>query len=292
MILSFHPLIVQDENRLCAGRQPNAEDLSAIKAADAVVLPQGCYRSLYQMARHHCRHVFPDYDARFDYPGKTGQARLFQKAGVAHPETEIFPSAADYHKKSTSPRTYPLVFKFDWGGEGEGVFLIESENGLNQAILKAEAFEKTGQSGFVLQAYVPTAGRSLRVVVIGSRLLSYWRVMPDKSLFSGGISAGARIDSQTDPELQGIAKDAVADFCGKTRINLAGFDILFKAMNAGRIDPAPLFLEINYFFGRRGLGGSETYYQLLQDAVENWLRSLAADGQLPVKPAGKGKHGL
>ena len=275
MILSFHPLIVKDENRLCAGRQPNAEDLSAIKAADAVILPQGCYCSLYEMARKNCRHVFPNYDARFDFPGKTGQARLFQKIGVAHPQTEIFLNTAEYKQRSTPAScVFPFVFKFDWGGEGESVFLIESENALNQMRLKAEAFEKTGQSGFVLQAYIPTEARSLRVVVIGSRLFSYWRVMPDKSVFSGGVSSGARIDSEADPELQRIAKEAVADFCGKTRINLAGFDILFRVDRAGRTDPTPLFLEINYFFGRRGLGGSEAYYKLFYEAVENWLRSL------------------
>ncbi|MDX9785740.1 MAG: hypothetical protein RBT11_03100 [Desulfobacterales bacterium] len=275
MILSFHPLIIKDENRLCAGRQPNAEDLSAIKAADAVILPQGCYRALYDMARNNCRHVFPDYSARFDFPGKTGQARLFQKTGVAHPATEIFLNVAEFKQMSTPPpRAYPLVFKFDWGGEGEGVFLIESERAMEPALSRAEAFEKTGQRGFVLQAYIPTAGRSLRVVVIGNRLISYWRVMPDKSAFGTGVSAGARIDPKTTPELQTIAKDAVADFCRKTGINLAGFDILFCADNAGRMDATPLFLEINYFFGRRGLGGSEAYYPLFHDAVEKWLQSL------------------
>ena len=72
MILSFHPIIVADENRLCAGRQPDSQDLDAIGNADAVILPQGCSEALYRMARAHCPHIFPNMDIRFDYPGKLG----------------------------------------------------------------------------------------------------------------------------------------------------------------------------------------------------------------------------
>jgi ribosomal protein S6--L-glutamate ligase len=57
MILSFHPCFVADKNIICAGRSPDADDLAAIKAADAVVLPQGCYKSLYEMARGNCTNI-------------------------------------------------------------------------------------------------------------------------------------------------------------------------------------------------------------------------------------------
>ena len=30
-------------------------------------------------------------------------------------------------------------------------------------------------------------------------------------------------------------------------------------------------LEINYFFGRRGLGGSDAYYEILNREIHNWL---------------------
>jgi ribosomal protein S6--L-glutamate ligase len=39
-------------------------------------------------------------------------------------------------------------------------------------------------------------------------------------------------------------------------------------------DPRPLFLEINYFFGRAGLGGSERFYDMLQTEIDNWLAGL------------------
>lgn len=275
MILSFHPLIKKDENRLCAGRLPDDDDLKALQAADAVILPQGCYQSLYEMARESCPNVFPNYDARFAFPGKTGQARLFQKTGVPHPKTDTYTGVADFQNSGGPFRlSYPVVFKFDWGGEGESVFLMETPNAFARILSKAERFEKTGQRGFVLQAVIPAAGRSLRVVVIGRHIASYWRVSADASAFSTGLCAGARIETDLAPELQLMAKEAVASFCSQTKINLAGFDILFSADDSRGFLPPPLFLEINYFFGRRGLGGSNAYYRLFEAAVTDWIRGL------------------
>jgi ribosomal protein S6--L-glutamate ligase len=275
MILSFHPLIEKDENRLCAGRLPDDDDLKAIKAADAVILPQGCYHSLYEMARENCLHVFPNYDARFDFPGKSGQARLFQETGVPHPRTDIYANVAEFRDRNGySCLSYPVVFKFDWGGEGESVSLIKTPEALADMLTSAERFEKTQQRGFILQAYIPAAGRSLRIVVIGRHLVSYWRVSADTTAFSTGISTGARIEADLDPRLQLLAKTAVADFCSKTNIDLAGFDILFPMDDSGGRLETPLFLEINYFFGRRGLGGSNAYYRLFQASVEEWIRML------------------
>ena len=65
MILSFHPCFDADRNIICAGRDPDEKDLAAIRAADAVILPQGCREALYLLVRQNCPHVFPDYDARF-----------------------------------------------------------------------------------------------------------------------------------------------------------------------------------------------------------------------------------
>jgi ribosomal protein S6--L-glutamate ligase len=57
-----------------------------------------------------------------------------------------------------------------------------------------------------------------------------------------------------------------------TGINLAGIDIIFhKDDLEGK---KPLLLEVNYFFGRKGLGGNEVYYQLLNETVREWLLSL------------------
>jgi ribosomal protein S6--L-glutamate ligase len=276
MVLSFHPNVVAQKNILCAGRLPNEEDRAAICQAQAVILPQGCTEALYRMSRKHCTHVFPHYDARFDFPGKLGQTRLFQKMGVAFPRTFPFETVSAYHeqfgkKVPIGPLEFPCVFKSDWGGEGEGVSLIRTPEAMDQALERARRDEQSGLKGFLLQSYVPSMGRSLRVAVIGDELFSYWRIQQDPSKFSTSLKTGAVIDHEAAPELQYAGRAAVKAFCSKTGINLAGFDFLFSEKEKV---PVPLFLEINYFFGRRGLGGSLNYYELIDRAVGAWLSKL------------------
>jgi ribosomal protein S6--L-glutamate ligase len=280
MILSYHPCFVADKNLLCAGREPDANDLEAIKSADAVILPQGCYQSLYEMARNNCSHVFPNFDARFKYTGKIGQAKLFQEQNVAHPKTETYLNLDAFSKHYNGfPHNvafdFPFVFKFDWGGEGDRVYLIKSASEFINVLRTAEKFEKTGQAGFIIQEYIPSKNRSLRVVVIGRTYISYWRFQKDTKCFCSNIAKGAEIDSDSDPDLQAAAVSSVIDFCFLTGINMAGFDVLFvfdkKIKN-------PLFLEINYYFGRKGLGGSEKFYEILNTEITKWLARIFIEG--------------
>lgn len=276
MIVSFHPLFEADKNIICAGREPNADDLAAIKAAKAVVLPQGCRQSLYEMATANCKHVFPNYRARFDFPGKIGQIKLFRETNTAHPPTELYSSVAEFkqHYGETSADIslgLPCVFKFDWGGEGETVYLINSRDDLNKVLEKAAVFENSGQKGFLLQQYVPTNGRTLRVIIIGQAMISYWRVQQSTNGFMSSVSRGAHIDTTSQPELQNAARVFIYDFCLKTGIDLAGFDVIFPAEEE---NSQPLLLEINYFFGRKGLGGSDAYYEILKKEINAWLSQL------------------
>ncbi|MDJ0782945.1 MAG: hypothetical protein QNJ22_13305 [Desulfosarcinaceae bacterium] len=271
MILSFHPCYVADENRLSAERPPGAEDLARIRAADAVILPQGCKPDLYAIARANAAHLFPNYDARFDYPGKSGQTRLFHELGVPHPPTRLYDDLANFDFRCEAPEIavelgYPLVFKLDFGGEGDTVALIESAGHLQE--YRQWAADRY-QGAFLLQQLVPSNQRSLRVVVIGERLISYWRINPDGDRFGTSAGKGAAIDQRTDPHLQQRARSATRDFCRRSGINVAGFDFLFAAG-----DHRPLFLEINYYFGRRGLGGSEAFYAILTAEIDRWLAQL------------------
>ncbi len=273
MIVSFQPIFEAEKNIICAGREPDADDLAAIKAAEAVVLPQGCSQALYEMAAANCRHVFPNYEARFRYAGKIGQIHLFQKNGTAHPHAEAYVSLDDFRQRCGDdsqkiPLALPSVFKFDWGGEGETVYLLKSRQDLRKALQKAADFEGSGQKGFLLQEFVPTQGRTLRVVVIGQALISYWRIQEDTDTFASNVSRGAHIDPEWSPERQNVARVFVKNFCNKTGINLAGFDVIFAPVKA---HIKPLMLEINYFFGRRGLGGSDAYYEILNGEIDNWL---------------------
>ena len=283
MILSYHPCFEADDNRLCAGRQPDEEDRSLIAKARAVILPQGCPEALYDMARRHCDHVFPNYEARFRYPGKTGQARLMSAISAPCPRTWGFPDTT--HAEKIGPIVdaigFPLVFKLDWGGEGDTVSLLSEPVDLDAALSRAAAHERSGNKGFVVQQYIPHGGRTLRVVVIGRHYQAYWRIQDDPLVFGTSMNRGARIDHLSDPHLRESGEALVKDVCRKTRINLAGFDVIFDHSEKGDQEPTPMLLEINYFFGRRGLGGSEPFYDLLQRQIEKWLDGLPQ----PVDPS-------
>lgn len=276
MILSYHPCFEADDNRLCAGRKPGADDLASMLAADAVILPQGCYESLYKMARSNCKHVFPNFDAKFKYKGKIGQIQLFKNINATHPKTETHLNMDTFSMHyGNSPKKpifdFPFVFKFDWGGDGDHVYLIESVESFSKVLQAARKYEDSGQKGFIIQEYIPANNRSLRVVVIGGTIVSYWRIQRDADHFLSNIAKGAMIDYKADPDLQKSAIKSVKHFCGQTGINLAGFDILFSSRAKVK---TPFFLEINYFFGRQGLGGSEKFYDLLTKEIMKWIESL------------------
>jgi ribosomal protein S6--L-glutamate ligase len=85
------------------------------------------------------------------------------------------------------------------------------------------------------------------------------------------------VDHESDPDGQEAGRMVVETFCSKTGINLAGFDLLYPdALGTQDEDNGarPFFLEINYYFGRRGLGGSDRYYELVDMAVAQWAKSL------------------
>ncbi len=174
MILSFHPIFKADINIICAGREPGVDDCLAIQAADAVILPQGCSQSLYLLARRNCAHVFPNYDSRFSYPDKIGQIRLFQENNARYPQSQAYYSVDAFRFKSNGlvekpPFTVPFLFKFNWGGEGDTVFLIYTPEQLREFIQKASDYERAYNGGFIIQEYIPNSSRTLRVAVIGQK---------------------------------------------------------------------------------------------------------------------------
>jgi len=273
MVVSFHPLFKTDLNLICAGREPGPEDLAAIRRARAVILPQGCPHRLYRMARENCAQVFPNYDSRFRYPGKIGQIRLFRETNAPHPQTEIFQNTSEFRQRYREDQCplFPLVFKFDWGGEGDMVFLVQAPADLEDLLAHARRCEASGQSGFILQEFIACGGRSLRVIVIGEYLLSYWRTHAGENFFHASLSRGAKVDLTSDPLLKHKAEGWVAQFCRGAGINLAGLDVLFAEKDPRQ---QPLLLEINYFFGRVGLGGSEAFYRILRKEIRKWLKGI------------------
>ncbi len=277
MIASLHPCITKDINILCAGRLLTSQEKKRLAKAQAVVVPQGVTAEVYKECRRLVPRVFPNYDLRFPLEGKVGDTLLFEYYQVPHPRTLIFKSRGDlfenYPDLEMLPSLlsgYPLVLKANQGGEGAFVFLVNSKQEL---IEKLDLLPKgpIHPEGFVLQERIDHGGKDLRVVVLLDAFYAYWRVQPNPNVFLTNQSQGGLIDHGGDALLKERAIEAVRDFCERSGINLAGFDILFDQ----KANPAvPLFLEINYYFGRRGLGGSMRFYEMLEQAVDRWLASL------------------
>jgi ribosomal protein S6--L-glutamate ligase len=272
MILSYHPILEGDIWRLCAGRDPDEEDFELMSRAGAILLPQGRHFKLYSAASKYCTHVFPDYYCRYAYPGKIGDIQLFKELDLPHPKTFTFTSVCSCPEKFWQTIPYPAVLKNNYGGEGRLVSLAYNQKEARETLEMYAKMEQSGFSGFLVQEFIPAQSRTLRVVVMGERYYAYWRVQPDTDNFLHNIQAGAIIDHDSDPELQAMGIDVVKKLACKSGINLAGVDLLFPETDVtGKAEA--LLLEINYYFARKGLGGSDRYYELLQEAVEEWLQN-------------------
>jgi ribosomal protein S6--L-glutamate ligase len=278
MILSFHPCFDTDVQIILGDRRVDEDDRGLIKRAEAVLLPLGCSEELYEACRGCGGHVFPAYEKRFSYPGKTGQSLLFEDFGLPHPETLRWGSVGQfrdaYSGSGDLPHPFPFIIKDDRSHEAEGVFMIEGERSLERALGQLELRERSGTPGFITQVYVPAGGIALRAVILGKRIRSYWKRPQDEGQLITTISRNARIDHDWRPGLQEKGRAMAGRLAEKTGINLAAVDFVFDMVNE---NSGPFFLEINYFFGRRGLGGTERFYELLYEAVRQWLEESGLD---------------
>jgi ribosomal protein S6--L-glutamate ligase len=277
-ILSFHPCFGADRQVIIGAGNLTGEDLAFIRRADAIILPQGCSSELYQACLQSGAAVFPEYGPRFRYPGKIGQTQLFEEVSCSHPETYCWNHVAELQMSLENgkvlPRTFPFFLKMDTVHEGEGVFFIEDDAGLRRVLGQLEEKEATGSRGFLTQAAIATVGNTLRAVIIGRRIFTYWKRPAERGRMITNIGKGGLIDREWRPDLQEKAAAEAKKLSRRTGINLAAIDL---AVAVNEPDPQPFFLEINYYFARRGLGGTFSYYRLLYQAVQEWLAERGLD---------------
>jgi ribosomal protein S6--L-glutamate ligase len=278
MILSFHPCFVADAQIILADRKLSAEDRRLIQTADAVILPQACSLALYEACSKSEAYVFPDYALRFKYPGKFGQSILFEKLRIPHPATNRWPSVKNFRDYLTvengPPHEMPFFIKAGQSHEGDGVLFVTDRNSLETALAR---LEEAGSGGFISQELISCAGNVLRTVVLHKRIITYWKRADPSHGFISTVSHGARVDKKWKPGLQKKGKAQAQRICEKTGINLAAFDFAF---NLDHPDPQPFILEINYYFARRGLGGSFRYYRLLLKAIQEWVKEKGIEASL------------
>ncbi len=271
-ILSFHPCIEADINIILAKKEMrNFSLLRVIQEADVIILPQILPEWLYWRCKENTSLLFPNYDVRFRYPGKIGQARLFKDSGIISPKTYIWKSVDEFKKgKGRASLPIPFVIKADRYHEAEGVFIIESEKDLKDTLSWLEGLERSGNYGFVTQQFIPTRGYICRCIIIGKDIISFWKRPKYKDQLITSISKGAIIDRKWREDLQKNAIKMTERIAQLLNIQLAALDFAFDMEKNG--SSTPMLLEINYYFGRRGIGGSDNYYRLLYKAIMEWLR--------------------
>jgi ribosomal protein S6--L-glutamate ligase len=275
MILSFHPCFVADAQIILADRQLNAEDGRLIRRADAIILPQTCAPALYKTCTGSDAHVFPNYGVRFRYPGKVGQSLLFEKLKIPHPATRRWRTVKGFrdslNDESAPSHDMPFFLKADKSHEGDGVMLVNDKKSLGAALAR---LEKAESARFISQELIPCGRNVLRAVVLHREIITYWKRADPSHSVVAAVSRGSRVDKKWKPELQEKGRAQARRICEETGINLAAFDFVFPLDTPGT---QPLILEINYYFGRRGLGGSLRYYRLLLKAIQGWLEEKGFD---------------
>jgi len=258
--VSFHPEMPMEENLPPFADSDDPEVRDLLRAAAGVVLPAHVSPWRYRLITHWARDWFPHLDARFAYQGKARQAELFRSLGVRHPETLLFESPdrlLSFFARRPLPWPYPVVLKGDTGGGGSRVFPLYAAGDLERF-----AAELPGREPALLQQWVEHGGRDLRVVVYGDRAVSYFRVGDGR--FYNNLCRGGRLDRELCPWDQERGIEAVRDVCRRVGIDIAGFDLMFPD------EGPPVFIEINFHFGRKGLGGTVGHRGYLREAVDAW----------------------
>ena len=272
MILSFHPCFVADAQIIPGDRKLDSTDFELINRADAIVLPQGCSYTLYRACRRSTAALFPHYEWRFRYPGKTGQSRFFERMGWPHPATKRWRSAQALRAgREKLPREMPFFVKADKAHEGAGVWLVRDPEDLERVLNKVGEW---GDQSFLSQEMIPCEGNVLRVVVLGRSFSCYWKRSNQSERAITTVSRGSKIDKRWRSDLREKGMSQAKRMCHTSGINLAAMDFVFSMTEP---DPQPLLLEINYYFGRRGLGGSLKYYGFLHRAIRDWLEQQGLD---------------
>lgn len=278
-IVSFHPAIEAEENLLLTSQRPlDANDRAAVSRAAAVVLPQICRPDLYSLVAGLNKPHFPRPKTQLTLDGKVGNFRLFQSLNLPQPRGIVFEGLeqavsawrrGDTQKVGLLP---PLVVKGAGGGEGKNVFLVASSEELADLQGLLETACLNGPAGLVLQEYVECNGRDARVVIIGQWEDAFWRVAPPGE-FRSNLSQGGRVDRDSRAEDLAKVRSLARRLKEAAGLDLAAVDIL--APKGGE----PMLLEINFYFGRRALGGSGPFLEILLKAARGWLSGLGLDSQ-------------
>jgi len=261
--VSLHHKIKLDKNIPAIGTL-HQEYLELLSGATGVLMPKYFspvrYRKVSSIATNH----FPNLSPRYSYRGKAEQIKLFGRYGFNYPETTVYNTPKSAHKalnRNNISFDRPFVLKGDKGGGGSQVFPIKGKSDFRHYLDHLHPEEPV-----LLQEWIQNDGMDLRIVMVGDIIKSYFRIGSDS--FYNNISKGAEISYDLYPEKQKLGIKMVNQLSSKENINLAAFDVMFAPSGS------PYFLEINFLFGTKGLGGSRGYEKIFRQAINNWMDKL------------------
>jgi ribosomal protein S6--L-glutamate ligase len=267
--VSLQPTVPMEENLPPYSDPADPAVAVILQQAAGVLLPQYVTQWRYFEITRHARAWFPRLSARFAHYGKTRQILLFREIGVRHPESRTYSNPGQLYKdflQNGAPWGYPLVLKGDTGGGGSFVFPIHQAADLPKYVDRLPPDRPA-----LIQCWVEHGGKDLRVVVYGNHTVTYFRVGGGQ--FYNNLCRGGRLDHAGWPHLQQKGATVVLSFCDRAGIDVAGFDLMFPD------EEEPVFVEINYHFGRKGLGGTKGHRAHLLQAIRAWRQNcLEAEG--------------
>lgn len=258
--VSLHHQIRLDVN-LPALAPLDARSQDMLRQAAGVLMPKYFspirYRQVAELAPNH----FPRLGPRYLYRGKASQIHLFRAHGLPHPRTFIYghPAQALQTCARHGLLFFPCVLKGDRGGGGSAVFPIRSRHDLEQKVQLLPENEPV-----LIQEWVENQGMDLRVVIVGEMTESYFRI--GNGGFYNNVAQGGRIDHALFPDKQLLGRQMARTLVHAAGIDVAGLDIMFP------VHGPPLLIEINFLFGRKGIGGRLGYDRLFSQAVQTWMQ--------------------
>ena len=172
------------------------------------------------------------------------------------------------------PHEFPFLIKEDRRHEAEGIHIIRDDRDIDVSLNKISKRYNLKTTRFISQDFIYAKGNALRVVIMEDSYISYWKRAANPGQEISTISNGAIVDKKWEPQLQEKGIKMAKLLSEKTGINLAAVDFIF---DLNKSDPDPLLLEINYSFGRTGLGGTINYYKLLFKVLTKWMEKNGFD---------------
>ena len=274
-LVSYHPALEADENLLLVSQRAlGPQDEEALRGAAAVFLPQVCRPDLHALVQSFGLPHFPRPACQLTYNGKVGNHRLFAELGLPQPATLEFSglelAVAAWREGGLRGLEPPLVAKGAAGGEGRNVYLVHSPEDLEALGPRLETASAFGPAGLILQQYVESQGRDMRVLIIGDELEAFWRIGAPGE-FRANLSQGGRVERGERPRDLERGKELAEALAKWAGIDLAAVDLLHP------LGADPLLLEINFYFGRSALGGEGPFLGRLLAAARRWLQARGLD---------------